>query len=367
MTSSVAPHTRVLSLCSGYGGLELGLRLAGLRARTVCYVEREITAAGVLAARIADGALDDAPIWSDLATFDARPWRGRVDLVTAGYPCQPFSQAGLRGGTSDPRHLWPDVARVIRECAPAWVFLENVANHLRLGFREVCLKLRSMGYRVEAGLYSAEESGANHVRERLFALAYRVGDGRALRAETESYESEPNGDEPGRDIDGCDPALADATRQRRRGEVELSDPRGCSLAVADAARKSSGAERRAEPRRRQAAGSSDRPMPGASVGDVADSAGVRRAIGRSVGRDCGEEFATVAGAGGEVDIVFPPPPDDLVAWRDYLERCPAAQPALRRGIDGSATRVDRLRTLGNGVVPVVAARAFLALAARHGV
>lgn len=103
------PAFNVLSLCSGIGGLDLGLRLALPQARTVCYAEREVYPAAVLAARIADGALDDAPIWSDLRRFDGQPWRGVVDCIIGGYPCQPFSLAGKRLGTRDPRFVWPHI------------------------------------------------------------------------------------------------------------------------------------------------------------------------------------------------------------------------------------------------------------------
>ena len=75
------------------------------------------------------GYFAPAPIWDDLRSFDARPFRGAFDAVLAGYPCQPFSAAGKRGGANDPRHLWPEVARVIDECRPEWVFLENVPGH----------------------------------------------------------------------------------------------------------------------------------------------------------------------------------------------------------------------------------------------
>ena len=133
-----------LSLCSGAGGLDLGLTIAIPGYRTVGYVERETFAAATLVARMEDAALDQAVIWDDVATFDGQPWRGAVDLVSAGYPCQPFSVAGKRLGTEDPRHLWPHVARIIGEVEPPFVFLENVAHHLRLGFPEVASGLVSM-------------------------------------------------------------------------------------------------------------------------------------------------------------------------------------------------------------------------------
>jgi DNA (cytosine-5)-methyltransferase 1 len=162
----------VLSLCSGVGGLDLGVELAtGGVARTVCYVEREAHAAAVLVARMEEALLAPAAIWCDLTTFDGTEWRGVVDLVVAGYPCQPFSTAGKRAGVDDPRHLWPHVARIIRECGAGLVLLENVPGHLSLGFDQVCRDLQGMDYRVAAGLFSAAEVGASHKRERLFILA----------------------------------------------------------------------------------------------------------------------------------------------------------------------------------------------------
>lgn len=165
----------VLSLCSGAGGLELGLRLALPAARTVCYVERDAFSCAVLEARMRDGTLDAAPVWTDLKSFKGRPWRGIVDVVAAGYPCQPFSTMGKRRAQSDPRHLWPHVARIVGECGPALVLCENVANHLELGFEEVVHDLREMGYGCEAGLFSAAEVGAPHARDRLFFVAYAQG------------------------------------------------------------------------------------------------------------------------------------------------------------------------------------------------
>ena len=100
--------------------------------RTVGHVERETYAAAILVARMEDAALDPAPVWDDVATFDGRPWRGAVDIVTAGYPCQPFSVAGKRRGADDPRHLWPHVARIVGEVEPPFVFLEMTNPSVRV-------------------------------------------------------------------------------------------------------------------------------------------------------------------------------------------------------------------------------------------
>lgn len=161
-----------LSLCSGVGGLELGLHIAEPEYRTLCYVEREAFAASTLVARMEDKVLDHAPVWSDVKTFDGKPWRNKIHILSAGYPCQPFSNAGRRKGEDDPRHLWPDIARIIVECAPEWVFCENVEGHLDRGFDTVALELQNMGFTVKAGLFSAAEVGASHLRRRLFILAH---------------------------------------------------------------------------------------------------------------------------------------------------------------------------------------------------
>lgn len=161
-----------IALCAGVGGLELGLHIAEPGYRTVCYVEREMSAAATLVARMADKALDEAPVWSDLKSFDGRPWRGKVRLVSAGYPCQPFSSSGLRLGAKDPRHLWPEVKRIVLECQAERLFCENVEGHLNLGLPEVLSDIRSMGYTPKAGLFSALEVGASHLRRRIFILAH---------------------------------------------------------------------------------------------------------------------------------------------------------------------------------------------------
>jgi DNA (cytosine-5)-methyltransferase 1 len=160
-----------LSLCTGGAGLDLGLQLALGNVRTVCCVEHEASAIEILAEAMEAGCLDESPIWTDLRSFDGSAWRGVVDTLTAGYPCQPFSLAGKRRGQDDPRHLWPHVARVVGEAEPGIVFLENVPGHLSLGFDQVARDLEGLGYGVAAGLFTAAEIGGSQKRERLFILA----------------------------------------------------------------------------------------------------------------------------------------------------------------------------------------------------
>ena len=116
--------------------------------------------------------MEPAPIWTDLKTFPWAEFRDRVDILTGGYPCQPFSAAGKRLGTEDPRHLWPFIASGIRLLQPRMCFFENVEGHISLGLREVIGELDSMGYKVSWGIFSAREVGAPHQRKRVFIMAY---------------------------------------------------------------------------------------------------------------------------------------------------------------------------------------------------
>jgi DNA (cytosine-5)-methyltransferase 1 len=167
----------VLELCAGYGGMSLALRLAGLDTRTVCFVERDSYAAATLVARMADQTLDQAPIWSDLDTFNGTAWRGRVDLITAGLPCQPFSAAGQRAGVDDERHLWPMACRIITDVRPRYVLLENVPDVVRAGWlTHVLADLAALGFDAEWGCLSAAAVGAPHRRQRFWLLAWHVAD-----------------------------------------------------------------------------------------------------------------------------------------------------------------------------------------------
>ena len=161
-----------LALCAGVGGLELGLRLAlGPTYRTICYVEREAYCAEVLAARMAEGHLDLAPIWDDVTTFSGRDFCGTVDIVSSGLPCQPYSLAGKQSGHADVRAIWPHLIRIVRECEPGAVFIENVPPFLK-HFEPVWREIRKLGFGfAPPSIYSAQECGAPHIRRRLFILA----------------------------------------------------------------------------------------------------------------------------------------------------------------------------------------------------
>ena len=178
------PTYNILDCFSGYGGFGLGLRLAYPDAdfKTVCYIEWDKYCQRVIQARIGDGHLDAAPIWDDIKSFDGKPWRGAVDILSAGFPCQPHSNAGLRKiarALSDDRDLWPDTLRVISEVAPrTGILLENVPGILvgsdgRPPYGGTVVgQLAEIGYDAEWRVVSAADAGAPHLRNRWWLLAY---------------------------------------------------------------------------------------------------------------------------------------------------------------------------------------------------
>lgn len=153
-------------------GLERGLERAGINFRVSAYVEIEAFIIENLVRQMEQGVLAPAPVWSDVKTFNAEPFRNKIHGIIGGYPCQPFSVAGKQQGTEDPRHLWPYIKEIIRTVKPVWCFFENVSGHVNIGYREVRSDLQSLGFKVEEGIFSAEEVGAPHQRKRLFILAY---------------------------------------------------------------------------------------------------------------------------------------------------------------------------------------------------
>jgi DNA (cytosine-5)-methyltransferase 1 len=166
-----------IGLCAGYGGIELGLKRAIPNLRSVALCEIEAFAIANLVSKMEAGLMDPAPIWPDLKTFPWAAFRDRVDILTGGYPCQPFSAAGQRRGKDDPRHLWPYIADGIRLLRPRCCFFENVEGHISLGLSDVIEDLAGMGYRTTWGIFSASECGAPHQRKRVFILANRCDTG----------------------------------------------------------------------------------------------------------------------------------------------------------------------------------------------
>ncbi|WP_394662230.1 DNA cytosine methyltransferase [uncultured Pantoea sp.] len=152
-----------------------------IRQRTVCAVEREAYAAQVLAQRQNDRILRPFPIWSDVCSFDGNSWRGIIDVVSGGFPCQDISAAGSGAGISGERSgLWKQMARIIDEVRPRYVLLENSPLLVGRGLAVVLGDIAAMGFDAEWCCISASECGAAHNRDRIWLVAYPKGEhGRA--------------------------------------------------------------------------------------------------------------------------------------------------------------------------------------------
>lgn len=330
----------VLSLCAGYGGLELGLARALANPLRVVAVEVEAYALANLVAKAEAGKLAIEALRPDLRTFPAERFRGCFDFILAGYPCQPFSCAGKRKGTDDPRHLWPHIARLIEAIRPVWCFFENVSGHLTLGFPDVYRSLRTMGYKVEAGLFTAAECGAPHKRERLFILARSNSN----QWGTDSRKPDPKTDR--RDNTGrCCETVADTASKRVQGPESAGptlsrrppDEHGRTLWPAPPGPCQYEWE---EPR---------------TVGDTKNIRfstmfqGTERSPACKMGLQEPEQ-----GCQGQAEP----------GLGRTVTRSPGSLDANRRGIGYKTeqnARVDRLRLLGNGVVPQQAELAFRTL------
>jgi DNA (cytosine-5)-methyltransferase 1 len=167
----VHPVVRHLDLFSGIGGFALAAQMVG-GIETVGFCEIDAWAQKILHKNF-----PGIPCHDDVKTLDPNDY-GRIDLITGGYPCQPFSTAGNRKGESDPRHLWPHMRRVIQEARPTWVLCENVDGHVRQGLDHVLQEMETDGYTVQPLLIPAAGVGARHRRNRVWIIAHRESDGR---------------------------------------------------------------------------------------------------------------------------------------------------------------------------------------------
>jgi DNA (cytosine-5)-methyltransferase 1 len=302
-----------LSLCSGYEGIGSGLSRVLPNLRNIAYVEREGFPAANLVAKMEAGALASAPVHTDVKTFPFAEFRGCVDILSGGFPCQPFSNAGLRQATEDPRHLFPYIAAGIRECQPTVVFLENVEGILscRTGDGEPVLQyvlrtLEEMGYRATAGVFSAAEVGAPHQRKRVYILAHRNNTGlEGHYLDSTSEQSEPI---------QADTWATGGTRWPSRPSEPQHDWEEPRVTVANTeSQQGTAQDHRGEP--------------------VAT---------------CDQEEGKLGGG-------------DSGSLR---QGSGSTQSRLGGKSNGSTNRVDRLRLLGNGVVPATATTAFVTLMQR---
>jgi DNA (cytosine-5)-methyltransferase 1 len=208
---------KIGSLCSGYGGLDMAVE-AYYNAETVWMCDIDKYSSIVIKERWG------LPNLGDLKSVD---WAAvePIDILTAGYPCQPFSTAGQRKGLEDERHIWPYIKEIISTLQPKRVILENVRGHLTLGFKEVLKDLTEIGYDARWAIVRASDVGAPHQRARLFVIAYPNSEGfqgswNALNDSTDGLVTDSNRNEQPRD--GQTSELG--SRYNSRNQMRLQSP-----------------------------------------------------------------------------------------------------------------------------------------------
>lgn len=205
---------KIGSLCSGYGGLDMAVE-AFYNAETVWMSDIDKASSLVIDKRWG------LPNLGDLKTVD---WENTesVDILTAGYPCQPFSTAGQRKGANDPRHLWPSIKEIISRIRPGIVILENVRGHLTLGFKEVLKDLTEIGYDARWEIIRASDVGAPHRRERLFVLA-KPSNSNSFGREVREFRTEGNQGKSQSQSSECGKTASNAIDEHRSTNGETQE------------------------------------------------------------------------------------------------------------------------------------------------
>src|SRR5436190_7700419 len=357
---------RELSLFSGCGGGLLGSKFLGWR--TIGYVEREPYRCRILAQRIADGFLDDAPVYcGTVRDFIDGGYAGlyseMVDVLSAGFPCPPFSLAGKRLGESDPRNGWPETIAAIRIAHPRFCWLENVPGLVTHPYLEtICGDLREAGYRIRATVLGGIHVGAPHIRKRLWILAH--SDERRCESRSELGQIGEAGPRL-----ACDAGkeMADSNNTVREVQPEHASALGGGTDLADTSesRLASGPSGQSGTRNGES-GLPESERRSCEAGTLADAEGEQRRAGLCEAgpqRD-GNQFAdcreSISDSGEAGQPRTPAIGDSArrigISWWD-------AEPGMGRMAYGMADRVEQLEALGDGQIPAVVAAAWHVLTA----
>ena len=346
-----------LELFAGAGGGILAGMLLGWR--TVCAVENNPYCQRVLVQRQQDGIFEPFPVWDDARTFDGRPWRGRVDIVSAGWPCPPVSCAGKGKGIDDERWLWPEVARIVREIRPGLFFGENVSGILSANdgreFNEVLTDLAESGYDARWTVLSAAKVGAPHLRRRLWILAAdadRGGFGQLLQSERQPER----GSATDAGCDGEARPLAYSMRPEQRRDERQGEVEADAVPDADERGRDSGKQNIRKGQSHIIGGGENVPdadqqhddLGGHGAGEIfrRDASGLRKP---EIPHSCGQRLSIT-----EQKREHAGPTAQCGWW--------TVEPGMGRVVDELADRTHRIRAIGNGEVPLCAATAFLLLA-----
>jgi DNA (cytosine-5)-methyltransferase 1 len=317
-----------LDLFSGIGGFALACRMVG-GIETVGFCERDNYCQRVLAKH-----WPDVPICNDIHEMKGNKY-GPIDLITGGFPCQPYSVAGERRGNEDDRALWPQMLRVISEARPAWVLGENVPGIITLALDGVLADLEGEGYACETLCIPACGVDAKHRRERIWIVAHtNRGRCEQRQPETESFRGTGGSSEQ--------VILADSDSVRVEGaRAEQQAARACGSGEALADTSGGQIDQREFRDVAEASGCGQGGNAAANAGgqDVANAFGKRGCCGNTEGEHAGNAWESSGGAGHDSRGV--------AQW--------LAEPNVGRVAHGIPSRVDRLRGLGNAIVPQVAA------------
>jgi DNA (cytosine-5)-methyltransferase 1 len=376
-----------IDLCSGIGGFSLGFQWAEL-SEPILFCELDEFCQKILKKHWPDVPIcnDVKELANDTNAFIPRP-RGRKRILTAGYPCQPFSQAGQRRGTEDPRHIWPYILRIIQQERPDVCVFENVSGHISLGLDEVLHDLEGESYNTRTFVLPAEACGASHRRDRLWIIARNMGNAN----DNGSSTTEIRGSN-GEDAEGS-----------QKGEIKTKQFEGTSGRenhddVADTRRKSTGSKEKSEWASSDPTGRSSwsHARSKETNGDVADTKSIsrddneinkkhgeiatqeifrnrnglpntqrnvpntnsERGCSRSTrwqdAEDVGQSPGSEEQRGRNTQRRLGRMVDGLSAWMDEPVDIP-------RVASGQKNRTHRLKALGNAIVPQIAQRIGIAI------
>ena len=355
-----------LALFAGAGGGILGGKLLGWR--TVCAVEWEPYPASVLCARQNDGLLPPFPIWDDVQTFDGKPWRGIVDVVSGGFPCQDISAAGKGAGIDGERSgMWSHMARIVGEVRPRYVFVENSPMLVTRGLERVLGDLTSLGYDTKWTVMGAADVGANHKRDRIWIKAHLPNPdsiSHAMRGNSQDYaERVARGYEPRGSISnsgsGCQEGsgessqLAHSSSKGWEANEHTGSIGGRAVCGSVSQQGKNGREQHLdnslfsglEGAHNNAKSSKwIQQEPGQRCVEVSNATSLRLS---GQGQHEQSSNPTQGRKGETVELVYGRSPD---FW--------AVEPNVGRVANGVAARVDRLKAIGNGQVPLCAATAW---------